>query len=368
VIPLSRPFLGHREEELVLDVLRSGRLSLGPQIERFEERLAERVGAPFGAAVSSGTTGLHLLAHAAGLGPGDEVITSPISFVATANCFIYEGATPVFADVDERTLNLDPAAVAAALTPSTRAIVAVDMFGYPCELESLRQLSEQHGLTLIQDSCEALGAEYRGTPVGGHGPSAVFAFYPNKQITTGEGGIVTTHSEELWQLLKSLRNHGRSYDERWFNHVRLGFNYRLTDLQAAIGLGQLERLDEILALRREAAERYGRLLAGVEGAEVLAPDDADHVRSWFVYVVKLARTVDRDAVTAHLAAEGIEAGHYVPCVHLQPYLRERYGFAEGMCPVSEDTARRTLALPFFTGIDAGDQERVVDGLRRAVAR
>jgi perosamine synthetase len=365
-IPLSKPYLGEREEELVLDVLRSGRLSLGPQIERFEERFAERVGAPFGAAVSSGTAGLHLLAHAAGLGRGDEVITSPISFVATANCFIYEGASPVFADVDERTLNLDSAAIEAVLTERTRAIVAVDMFGYPCELDPIRELCEQHGLTLIEDSCEALGAEYRGSPLGAHGPSAVFAFYPNKQITTGEGGVVTTHSEELWRLLKSLRNHGRSYDERWFNHVRLGFNYRLTDLQAAIGLGQLERLDEILALRRQAAERYGALLAGVDGVKTLASDDADHVRSWFVYVVKLARGVDRDAVTAHLGAEGIEAGHYVPCVHLQPYLRERYGFRDGICPVAEDTARRTLALPFFTGIESEDQERVVQALRSAV--
>jgi perosamine synthetase len=367
MIPLSRPNLGEQEERRVLDVLRSGRLSLGPEIESFEEHFAERVGAPFAAAVSSGTAGLHLLAHAARLGPGDEVITSPISFVATANCFIYEGAAPVFADVDERTLNLDPDAVEAALTERTRAIVAVDMFGYPCELDPIRDLCERHGLTLILDSCEALGAEYKGVPVGGHGPSAVFAFYPNKQITTGEGGVVTTHSEDLWQLLKSLRNHGRSYDARWFNHVRLGFNYRLTDLQAALGLAQLERLGEILALRRAAAERYAELLADVDGVETLAADDADHVRSWFVYVVKLAHGVDRDAVTAHLAAEGIEAGHYVPCVHLQPYLRERYGFRDGMCPVAEDTARRTLALPFFTGIDAADQERVARALAAAVA-
>jgi perosamine synthetase len=367
-IPLSKPFLGEREEELVLEVLRSGRLSLGPWIERFEEHFAERCGAPFAAAVSSGTAGLHLLCHAAGLRPGDEVITSPIAFVATANCFIYEGAIPVFADVDERTLNLDPAAVEAAMTERTRAIVAVDMFGYPCELDPLRDLCEQNGLTLILDSCEALGARYRGIAVGGHGPAAVFGFYPNKQITMGEGGVVTTHSEELWQLLKSLRNHGRSYDERWFNHVRLGFNYRLTDLQAALGLAQLERLDEILSLRRQAAERYGKLLAGLDGLETMAADDAEHVRSWFVYVVKLARGVDRDAVTARLAAEGIEAGHYVPCVHLQPYLRERYGFRDGLCPIAEDAARRTIALPFFTGIDEADQQRVVGALADAIAR
>jgi perosamine synthetase len=366
-IPLSRPYIDEREEELVLEVLRSGRLSLGPAVERFETMFAERVGAPYAAAVSSGTAGLHLLCHIAGLGEGDEVITSPISFVATANCFIFEGATPVFADVDSRTLNLDPAAVEAAITERTRAIVAVDMFGYPCELDELRTLAERHGLSIIDDSCEALGAEYKGRPVGSHGPPAVFGFYPNKQITTGEGGVVTTHSEEAWELLKSLRNQGRSYENRWFHHVRLGFNYRFTDLQAAVGIAQLEKLDRILELRAAAAERYRDLLVDVDDVEPPLADDEDHLRSWFVYVVKLARRIDRDAVIARLAAEGLEAGVYVPCVHLQPYMRERYGFAEGLCPVAEDTASRTLALPFFTQIEAEDQERVVDALRSAIS-
>ena len=362
MIPLSRPYLGEREEELVLEVLRSGRLSLGPVIERFEELFAERVAAPFAAAVSSGTAGLHLLCHIAGLGPGDEVITSPISFVATANCFMFEGAVPVFADVDPRTLNLDVGAVEAAITDRTRAIVAVDMFGYPCELDELRALCDRHGLTLIADSCEALGAEYKGAVVGSHGVSAAFAFYANKQITTGEGGMVTTHSEEEWQLLKSLRNQGRSYESRWFHHPRLGFNYRFTDLQAALGIAQLEKLDRILELRAAAASRYADLLAGVDGIGVPADDDADHRRSWFVYVVRLGDGIDRDAVSARLAEAGVEAGHYVPCVHLQPYMRERFGFAEGLCPVAEDAAGRSLALPFFTGIEPADQERVVEAL------
>src|SRR5918992_3356402 len=238
-VPLSLPYVDERDEELVLEVLRSGRLSLGPTIDRFEELFAERVGAPYAAAVSSGTAGLHLLCHVAGLGPGDEAITSPYSFVASANCAVYEGATPVFADIDERTLNLDPAAVEAAVTPRTKAVVAVDIFGYPCELDPLRQLCDRHGLTLVQDACEALGAQYRGRPVGSHGTSAVFAFYPNKQMTTGEGGVVTTHSEEERKLLVSLRNQGRSYDSRWFHHVRLGFNYRIDDIRAALGIGQL---------------------------------------------------------------------------------------------------------------------------------
>jgi perosamine synthetase len=367
-IPLARPRIGEREEELVLDVLRSGRLSLGPTIDRFEELVAERIGAPFAAAVSSGTAGLHLLCHIAGFGPGDEVITSPVSFVASANCFVYEGATPVFADVDPRTLNLDPAAVEAAITERTKGVVAVDMFGYPCELDELRSICERHGLALIDDSAEALGAEYKGTPVGGHGPSAVFGFYPNKQIATGEGGVVLTHSEREWRLLRSLRNQGRTYDTgAWFDHVRLGFNYRWTDVQAAIGIAQLEKLDEILARRSAAAARYEELLAGVDEVETPVADDDVHRRSWFVYVVKLAPELDRARVMAELREQGIGTAEYVPCVHLQPYLRERFGFAEGLCPVAEDACARTLALPFFTQLEAEDQERVVQALRAAVA-
>jgi perosamine synthetase len=363
-IPLARPWLDEREEELVLEVLRSGRLSLGSTIDRFEELLAERVRSPFAAAVSSGTAALHLLCRIAGFGPGDEVITSPVSFVASANCFIYEGATPVFADVDARTVNLGPAALEAAITDRTKGVVAVDMFGYPCELDEIQAVCKRHGLTLIEDSAEALGAEYRGLPLGGHGPPAVFGFYPNKQVATGEGGVVTTHSEEEWRLLRSLRNHGRTYDNRaWFDHVRLGFNYRWTDVQAAIGIGQLEKLEQILERRAAAAARYGDLLAGVDAVDTPLADDADHLRSWFVYVVQLAPEVDRDRVMAELRAEGIGTAEYVPCVHLQPYMRERYGFAEGMCPVAEDVCARTLALPFFTGLEAEDQERVVEVLR-----
>ena len=367
-IPLSRPYLDEREEELVLEVLRSGRLSLGPAIDRFETLFAERVGAPYVAAVASGTAGLHLLARSAGLRPGDEAITTPFSFAASANCVVYEGAKPVFADIDPRTLNLDPAAVEAAIGERTKAVVAVDIFGYPSELEPLRELCDRHGLALIQDACEALGAEYRGRPLGAHGPSAVFAFYPNKQITTGEGGVVTTHSKEEWQLLRSLRNQGRADDGGWLEHARLGYNYRFDDIRAAIGIGQLEKLDRILALRRAAAARYAELLADVDGVELPLADDADHRRSWFVYVVKLPEGVDREAVIGRLEADGVATSRYLPCIHLQDYMRERYGFREGLCPVAEATSRRTLALPFYTGIDAGDQERVVDTLAAALAQ
>jgi perosamine synthetase len=368
-IPLSRPYLGEREEELVLDVLRSGRLSLGPTIERFEELIAERTGAPHAVALSSGTAGLHLLARIAGVGPGDEVITSTFSFVASANCFVVEGATPVFADIDPRTLNLDPDAVEAAVTERTKAIVAVDIFGYPCELDELRAIADRHGLVLIDDSCEALGAEYKGRPLGSHGPSSVFAFYPNKQVAAGEGGVVTTHSEDEARMLRSLRNQGRSYEGgRWFHHPYLGLNYRWTDLQAAVGLAQLEKLDEILELRSAAAARYAELLADVDGVTLPAPDDEDHVRSWFVYVVLLDDGVDRSGVASQLADEGIECGEYLPCIHLQPYMREAYGFGEGLCPVAEDASRRTLALPFFPGLERADQERVTEALAGALAK
>jgi perosamine synthetase len=335
-VPLSGPYLDEREEELVLDVLRSGRLSLGPVVDRFEEAIAEKVGAPYAAAVSSGTSGLHLLAVLAGISPGDEVITSPYSFAASANCFLYEGGIPVFADVDARTLNLDPAAVEAAVTPRTKAIVAVDIFGYPCEL------------------------------IGSHGTSCTFAFYPNKQITTGEGGVVTTHSEEEWRVLRSLRNQGRGDSGGWLEHVRLGFNYRIDDIRAAIGIGQLEKLDEILELRAAAAGRYAHLLAEIDGVDLPCADDDDHVRSWFVYVVTLPDNDTRERVIAHFEREQIGYNRYLPSIHLQPYMRDRYGFREGLCPVSEDASARTLALPFFTGIELDAQEHVAEVLAGAL--
>ncbi|MFL5961064.1 MAG: DegT/DnrJ/EryC1/StrS family aminotransferase [Gaiellaceae bacterium] len=365
-VPLSGPYLGEREEELVLEVLRSGRLSLGPTIDRFEELVAARVGAPYAAAVSSGTTGLHLLCVAAGIGPGDEVITSPYSFAASANCFLYEGGIPVFADIDRRTLNLDPAAVEAAITERTKAIVAVDIYGYPCELDELRAIADRHGLALIEDSCEALGAEYRGAPLGSRGTSCVFAFYPNKQVTTGEGGMVTTHSEEEWHLIRSLRNQGRPEPGGWLEHVRLGFNYRLSDVAAALGIGQIERLDEILALRGQAARRYEELLRDVAGLELPCPDDGEHVRSWFVYVVLFPDAAARERVVAAFEREAIGCNRYLPSLHLQPYLRERYAFREGLCPVSEDVSSRSLALPFFTGIEAEVQARVANAVASAL--
>ena len=291
--------------------------------------------------------------------------TSPYSIAASANCFLYEGATPVFADIDPQTWNMDPAAVEAAVTSRTTAIVAVDIYGYPCELDELRAIADKHGLALIGDSCEALGAEYKGKQLGSHGVPSVFAFYPNKQMTTGEGGMVTTHSEDEWRALRSLRNQGRGDDGGWLEHVRLGYNYRIDDVRAALGIGQLEKLDEILSLRAAAAARYTELLRDVP-VQLPCPDDAGHTRSWFVYVVALPDGAARDRVIAAFEREQIGFNRYLPSIHLQPYMRERYGFAEGLCPNSEDLSSRSLALPFFTAIERDAQERVVEVLAAAL--
>jgi dTDP-4-amino-4,6-dideoxygalactose transaminase len=365
-IPLSAPWLGEREEEVVLETLRSGQLSLGPMVDRFEELLAEQLGAVRVAAVSSGTAGLHLAVRLAGLGPGDEVITTPFSFVASANAILYEGATPVFVDVDPRTLDLDPDAAAAAVTERTKGILVVDIFGYPAELDPLLGLANSNGLAIIEDACEALGARYRGRPIGAHAHPAVFAFYPNKQVTTGEGGAVAVSSEDEWMFLKSLSNQGRTDTGEWLTHGHFGFNYRLDELSAALGVAQLERLDEILERRSAVAARYAELLGGLDGVELPAADDDDHVRSWFVYVVRLADGVDRDAVMAHLAEAGVASKPYLPCIHLQPYWRERFSTREGMFPVAEGASRRSLALPFHTQLAAVDQERVAEALAAAL--
>jgi perosamine synthetase len=367
-IGLSAPYVDEAEEEAVLEVLRSGRLAFGPMIERFEAALAERVGAPYVASVSSGTAGLHLCVRMAGIEPGDEVVTTPLSFIASANCILYEGGTPVFVDVDERTLNLDPAAVEAAITPKTKALVLVDLFGYPLELDAFRDIAERHGLALIEDACEALGATYRGRVIGSFGHPAVFAFYPNKQVTTGEGGAVALHTEEEWDLVKSLANHGRIDRGETFSHERVGYNYRLDELSAALGVAQLGKLDHILELRDQVASRYNELLADVEGVRLLCADDDDHRRSWFVYVVHLEPPADRSAVMASLAAEGIASKPYLPAIHLQGAYRERFGFSEGMFPVTEAAGDQGLALPFHTGLSLSDQERVVESLGHALQK
>jgi perosamine synthetase len=360
-IPLARPVIGREEEDLVLEVLRSGRLSLGPMLRDFEEAFAARVSAPCASAVSSGTAGLHLALRAVGVADGDEVITSPFSFVASANVALYERARPVFADIDPVTLNLDPAAAAAAVTERTAALLPVHIFGYPADLDGFERL----GLPIVEDACEALGACYAdGTPVGGRGHPAVFGFYANKQLTTGEGGMVTVHEAALKERIDSERNQGRAPNMDWLDHDRLGFNYRLSDIACALGVAQLERLDRLLAGRARVAAAYGAALAGVEGLELPCPEVGGARRGWFVFVVQLPRAVERDSVVRALMQEhGVPSKPYFPAVHLMSFYRERFGHRPGEFPVCEDVAARSIALPFFPEMTEGQVAHVAEAVR-----
>ncbi|HEX6457600.1 MAG TPA: DegT/DnrJ/EryC1/StrS family aminotransferase [Thermoleophilaceae bacterium] len=367
MIPLSKPVIGEREEELVLETLRSGRLSLGPMLTRFEAMFAERVGAPYASAVSSGTAGLHLALRAAGVEEGDEVITTPFSFVASANSILYERARPVFVDIDEHTLNLDPQAAAAAVTDRTAGIMPVHIFGYPADLPAFERIAAEHDLFIVEDACEALGAVHAdGTLVGARGNLAVFAFYPNKQMTTGEGGVVICPTAEAKERIDSERNQGRAPDMSWLDHDRLGFNYRLSDVACALGIGQLERLDELLAGRERVARLYGEALSGIDEIELPYPDTGGHRRSWFVYVIKLPPEVDRDGAIEALRSLGIDSKPYLPAIHLMSFYRERFGHREGEFPVCEDVARRSLALPFFPQITEGEIARVAEAVREVL--
>ncbi|MFN2616695.1 MAG: DegT/DnrJ/EryC1/StrS family aminotransferase [Thermoleophilaceae bacterium] len=363
-IPLARPLLGAREEELVVEALRSRKISLGPRLPEFEQALAGRLGVKHVSAVSSGTAALHLAVRAAGVEPGDEVVTSPLSFVASANCLLYEGARPVFCDIDRRTLNMDPDAAADALTGRTAGVLPVHVFGYPADMPALEGIAARSGLWIVEDACEALGAAHAdGSPVGTRGNLATLGFYPNKQLTTGEGGALVSFSQEAKRRIDSERNQGRAPDMGWLDHDRLGFNYRLDDLSCALGLAQLERLDAMLSARARIAGLYSAALEDVEGLELPCPDRDGERRGWFVYVVQLPPEVDRDAAVEALRERGVDSKPYLPAIHLLSFYRERFGHREGEFPVCEDVARRSLALPFFPELSEVQVERVVATLR-----
>jgi len=363
MIPLARPVIGREEEDAVLEVLRSGQLSLGPRLEEFERRFATWLGARHACAVSSGTTGLHLALRAAGVGPGDEVVTSPFSFVASANAIVYCGATPVFADIEARTLNLDPEAAGEARTERTSAVLPVHIFGYPADLPAF----EHWGLPVVEDACEALGARHADGPrVGARGNPAVFGFYANKQLTTGEGGMITLGSEDGKERIDSERNQGRAPDLGWLDHDRLGFNYRLSDIACALGIAQLARLDEMLAARARVAGWYRELLGDVEGLELPCEDAGGDERGWFVFVVQLPHGVDRDAAILALRERGVQSKPYLPAIHLMSYYRETFGHRDGAFPVCEDVAARSIALPFFPALTESEAEEVSSALREVV--
>ena len=361
-IPLAKPEVGAQEEQLALEVLRSGRLSLGPMGERFEREFATWLGVEDAVAVSSGTTALHLGVRALGWGPGDEVLTSPFSFVASANCLLYEGARPVFCDVDPLTLNLDPAAAAASVGERSVGILPVHIFGYPAAMAELEGLAGKHGLGILEDACEALGAvDAEGHSVGARGNLATFAFYANKQLTTGEGGMVVSAEPRIAERLRSERNQGRAPDMGWLDHAGLGFNYRLSDLAAALGVAQLEKLDAMLDARARVAALYEQGLAAIDGVATPVAARGAERRSWFVYPVRLAEGIDRDGVITRLAGDGIASKAYLPCIHLFPHLRE-LGYREGQFPVAEAAAAHSLALPFFPAMTESQVARVCEAL------
>ena len=370
-IAMSSPDINDDDVRAVTTVLRSGQLALGPQAIALERLVAEYVGVKHGIAVNSGTAALHLLVRALGLGPGDEVLVPSFTFAASVNAILYESATPVFVDVERETYNLDPTDLARQVTPRTKAIMAVDIFGHPADWDAILAVAGAHGLRVIDDACEALGAEYKGQRIGSFGDAAAFAFYPNKQMTTAEGGMIVTDDDEIARLCHSLRNQGRGEMGAWLAHERLGYNYRLDELSAALGVSQFRRLETFLAKRARVAQLYTERLAALDW--VRPPQVKPNVRmSWFVYVVTLAEGIaserlDRDAVIHHLAEQGIPARGYFAPIHTQPYIRARFGDLAGTLPVTEAIASRTLALPFHNTLSDAEVDTVVAALKRANA-
>ncbi len=364
-IPLARPNITQAEIDAVVAVMRTPHLSLGPKVPEFEAAFAEYCGMKQAVACINGTAALHLVVRAMGIRPGDEVITTPFSFVASANCILMEHATPVFADVDPLTWNIDPKKIAAAITKKTKAIIPVDVFGQPADFAAINDMAKSHNLKVIEDSCEALGSTWRGKKAGAFGNAGVFGFYPNKQLTTGEGGMIVTDDGELADLCRSIRNQGRAVGGGWLAHPRLGYNYRLSDINAAIGHVQLGRIAEIIAERNRVVSLYKERLSG-ETRITLQKVAPGIEMSWFVFVVRLADRYtqpDRDRMLRALADRGIGCNNYFVPIHLQPFFVEQFGYKPGAFPVCEALAARTIALPFHHELTASDVDRVCETFR-----
>lgn len=378
-IPMSSPDLTDAERQAVQNVLNTSRLSMGHWVLDFEKSFCDLTGTKHAIGVSSGTSGLHLCVRAAGIGPGDLVVTTPFSFVASANVVLYEQAVPIFVDVNPKTGNIDPTLLDAAVRDlaqggkraekwlprrgsaekrALKAILPVDVFGQPADLDPIRKLADEFRLVMIEDACEALGAEYKEKPAGTFGDSAVFAFYPNKQITTGEGGVIVTDDGKAADMMRALRNQGRAPGDTWLQHTHLGYNYRMDEMSAALGTVQMSRLDELLDKRNQVAEWYGERLSEIPGIEPPMIEPFTTRMSWFVYVVRFNEEIDRDALAKRLGSQGIPVRPYFLPIHLQPYMMERFGYRQGDFPVTEDLGKRGLALP-FSGVMTEDQVDVV---------
>lgn len=366
-IPLSAPDITESEIASVVEVLRSPRLSLGPKLDEFERDVAEYAGAKYAVAVNSGTSGLHLCVRAIGLKAGDEVITTPFSFVASANVLLYENAVPVFVDIDPQTLNINANKIEAAITDKTKAIMVVHVFGRPSPMREICEIAAKYNLKIIEDACEAIGAESENRRVGNLGDCGVFAFYPNKQITTGEGGIIVTDDEAIARQAKMLRNQGREASSEWFEHTALGYNYRLSDINCALGIEQLKRLENILHQRETAAQKYNERLAG--NSHLITPEiDLKNGKiSWFVYVVRLRENftrTKRDSIVNQMNRAGIGCGRYFAPIHLQPLYVEKFGCEAGDFPNAEHAAERVIALPFFNRITDAQIDEVCETLEK----
>lgn len=362
-ILLGPPYIDKADVKAVAKVVASGKLSLGQETEKFEQEMADWVGIKYAVATSSGTTALHLAVLASKIKPDDEVITSPFSFVASTNCLLYEKALPKFVDINHETLNIDVNKIEAAITKKTKAILGVDIFGYPAEWQQIRQIAKKYNLEIIEDAAEAIGAKYQGGKLGSLGHPTIFAFYPNKQMTTGEGGIVVTNDRQKYELIKSLANQGRGKDMLWLRHDYLGFNYRITEMAAALGRTQLKKLNWFLRLRQKAAAWYKIRLENIPGVNLLKADDTNHQRSWFVYVIRLDKNINRNKIIEKLSKEGIPAKAYLPSIHLQPYMKQ-YGFKQGDFPICETISNSTLSLPFYSSMT----EKTIDKVCQTLAK
>jgi perosamine synthetase len=364
-IPLSKQDITDTEIKAVTEVLKGPKLALGPKLTEFEGKLAAFAGTKYAVATNSGTSALYLIICALGIGKDDEVITTPFSFIASANCILYRGAKPVFVDIDPATFNIDIAKIEEKITKKTKAILAVDVFSRPADWDALKKIAKKHALFLIEDSAEALGSTYYGKPCGGFGDAAVFAFYPNKQITTGEGGAVVTNNKKIADLCRSMANQGRRIKNgKWLEHIMLGYNFRLDEMSAALGVAQLERIKEILDKRRSVAALYQQKLKVIKGI-TLPLIEEDIYLSWFVYVIILPEIVSgkkRDIVIQKMAGEGIQCSNYFQPIHLQPFYKNQFGYKEGDYPVTEGVSKKTLALPFFNNITEEEINTVVNNL------
>ena len=384
MIPLSKPDINEEDVKVVVEVLKSGRLSMGPYTERFEKAISEYMNAKHGVAVSSGTAGLHLVLKAMGVERGDYMIVPSFTFVASANVALYEGVIPLFVDVEEETLNVSKDSLEDLLIRikkgkvkildevvdpnKVKYFMGVDIFGHPLDWDEILEVTNEWGLEVLEDSCEALGAEYKGKRVGKFGLAGVFAFYPNKQITTGEGGVVVTDDESIAKLVRSMRNQGRGEENEWLLHVRLGYNYRIDEMSAALGYSQMLRIDEILEKRKKVAENYNELLKDYEWVKTPSVKEYVTRMSWFVYVIRLSPDVNRDKVMRYMEEKGVQVRNYFQPLHLQPFYRRTFGYDEGMLPITEEESKKTLALPFYNDLSLDEQKVVVETLREAVER